>query len=66
MPASRAEQIAQEHWDYLENVIVYTLKLKGTEDDEIDRLIDFARIIYIPAIIHGYKHAEEELSVKGI
>jgi hypothetical protein len=61
MPTSRAEQLAQEHWDFTENVIEYTLKLKGAEEEEIAKLIDFARNLYIPAIIHGYKHAQEDL-----
>jgi hypothetical protein len=47
---------AEEHWDYVEHVIEWTLKLKSVDDEEIARLLDFARNIYIPALIHGFKH----------
>jgi hypothetical protein len=65
MPVDRAEQLAQEHWDYTENVIRYTLLYKGVTEEEIEHLIDFARNLYIPAIIHGYKHAQEDLALSN-
>lgn len=60
----KPDKLAEEHWEFTANVIEWTLKLKGTEEEEIARLIDFARNLYIPAMVHGYKHAVADLSVQ--
>jgi len=50
---------AEDHWDYTAHIIEWTLRLKGVDDEEIARLLDFARNIYIPAMLHGFKHGRQ-------
>ena len=57
------DQMAEEHWEYVERVIEWTLKLKDASEEEIERTIDFARNIYIPAMVHGYKHALQDFQL---
>lgn len=53
------DRLAEDHWDYTQHIIEWTLKLKSVDEEEIARLIDFARNLYIPAFIHGFKHGNE-------
>lgn len=55
------DRLAQEHWEYTKQVIERTMKLCGKEEEEIAHILDFAHNLYIPAMIHGWKHKEESL-----
>ena len=50
MNENEVRKMAEEHWSWLEKVLLKQLEMQ--------------RMLYIEAIIHGYKHAVHDLNDK--
>ncbi len=57
MNDNKAERLAQEHWDWLNSVLV-RCEIQGS-------VLALCRVLYISAFKHGYKHALRQCNDKG-
>jgi hypothetical protein len=54
----RAEQLAEDHWGYVKQLLELTLE--GTNGSGDDRRIEEIGFHYKSAMIHGWKHRDED------
>lgn len=51
---------AEQHWKFAEQFIIKLSKWKNAPKIE-DGLLELIQFLYVEAMIHGYKHAVEEI-----
>jgi len=57
-PKTTARQIAEEHWEYNEQLVKLLLYKEAPEVTVL--ILAISHFFYTEAFIHGYKHAKEE------
>ena len=56
------KELAELHWEYTKGVIIASLHQDELfHAKEVARWVELCHYLYVQAMVHGYKHKEDEL-----
>ena len=56
-PKSDVKKLAEDHWKYNKPILDMTIPTHGMSKQDIINLVEY---FYISALVHGYKHAQDD------